>query len=48
MPYRDPVAARLAARERKRRQRAHEREAKQSAQVLAFPAPDDPIRELSE
>ena len=46
MPYRDPAAERLANRERQRRYRARQREAKRSAQVLAFPVPADPVGEL--
>ena len=46
MPYRDQTAAKLAARERKRRQRARERDAKRSATVLSFPVPADPVGEL--
>ncbi len=44
MPYKDPTAARLAARERKRRQRARQN-AVAAAVVPAFPA--DPVGELS-
>ena len=46
MPYRDPAAERLANRERQRRYRARQRAAKQSATVLAFPVPADPVGEL--
>ena len=49
MPYRDPVAARLAARERQRRRRAKLRAAKATAAVLSFPvaSPADPVGELA-
>ena len=43
MPYRDATAKRLAARERKRRERVRSR----SAAVLAFAMPDDPVGELA-
>ena len=50
MPYRDPSAARLAARERQRRRRARLRAAKPAA-LLAAPgavaAPSDPVGELA-
>ena len=42
-PYRDQTAKRLAARERKRRERVRSR----SAAVLAFTTPDDPVGELA-
>ncbi len=49
MPYRDPAAERLAARERARRYRARKRAAKASAAVLALPRPAlaDPVGELA-
>ena len=43
MPYRDPTATKLAARERERRQRARQRVA---ATVVAPPAPTDPVAAL--
>ena len=46
MPYRDPAAARLSNRDRQRRYRERQREAKRSATVLTFPTPDDPVGEL--
>ena len=45
MPYRDRTAERLAARERKRRQRARERSSR-SGVVIQFPVPADPVGEL--
>ena len=49
MPYRDPNAERLAARERQRRYRERQRAAKSKAvvQVLPGPAPADPVGELA-
>ena len=49
MPYADPTAARLAARERQRRRRARLRAAKATAAVLAFPVAPvaDPVGELA-
>ena len=49
MPYRDPVASRLAARERQRRRRARLKAAKTTAAVLAFPVAPvaDPVGELA-
>ena len=49
MPYRDPVATRLAARERQRRYRERQRAAKAKAPVVALPgpAPADPVGELA-
>lgn len=48
MPYKDATASRLAARDRKRRQRAKERSAKNVAAVHALPTalPIDPVSEL--
>ena len=46
MAYKDPTAKRLAARERQRRFRERQREAKRSATVLSFPVPADPVGEL--
>ena len=43
MPYRDSTASRLAARERKRRQRAKAR----STTVVAFPTSTDPVGALA-
>ena len=42
MPYKDPAAARLAARERQRRHRAKKRAEKERAAVLSFPAAPEP------
>ena len=49
MPYRDPNAERMAARERQRRYRARQRAAKPKAPVVALPgpAPADPVGELA-
>ena len=49
MPYRDPTAARLAARERQRRRRAKLKAEAARAPVLALPtaAPADPVGELA-
>ena len=49
MPYKDATAARIAARERKRRQRAREKAARGKAVVLAFPGPSpvDPVGDLA-
>ena len=49
MPYRDPIAARLAGRERQRRYRVRQRAAKPKAPVLAHPGPTsaDPVAELA-
>ena len=47
MPYRDANAQRLANRERQRRYRARVKAAKAGAQVLAFPAPADPVGALA-
>ena len=49
MPYRDPTAARLAARERQRRYRARKRAAKAQAPVVALPValPVDPVGDLA-
>lgn len=46
MPYKDPNAARLAARERQRRKRARDRAAKALAPVLRLPVAD-PVGELA-
>ena len=46
MPYKDPVAAKLANRERQRRYRVRQRAKQRSASVLAFPVPADPVGEL--
>ena len=46
MPYADPAAQRLANRERQRRFRARQREAKRSAEVVALPVPSDPVGAL--
>ena len=49
MPYRDPNAQRLAARERQRRYRERQRAAKAKTPVVALPgpAPADPVGELA-
>ena len=49
MPYKDPIAARLAARERQRRYRERQRAAKSKAPVVVLPgpAPADPVGELA-
>ena len=49
MPYRDPNAERMAARERQRRYRARKRAAKAQAPVVALPGPvsADPVGELA-
>ena len=49
MPYRDPNAERMAARERQRRYRARQRAAKPKAPVVVLPgpAPGDPVGELA-
>ena len=46
MPYRDPAAAKLSNRERQRRYRARQREKRDSAKVLTFPVPADPVGAL--
>ena len=46
MPYKDPAAQRLANRDRQRRYRKRQREAKQRAEVIEFPVPADPVGEL--
>ena len=47
MPYKDPVAYRIAARERQRKYRARKKAAAQSAKVLTFPTPADPVGALA-
>jgi len=49
MPYKDPTAARIAARERQRRYRERQRAKKATAAVLALPtaAPADPVADLA-
>ena len=49
MPYKDPIAARLASRERQRRYRARKRAAKAQAPVFALPVapPVDPVGDLA-
>ncbi len=49
MPYRDPNAERMAARERQRRYRARQRAAKSKAPVVVLPgpAPADPVGALA-
>ena len=46
MPYKDPVASKLANRDRQRRYRERQRAAKNTATVLSFPCPEDPVNEL--
>lgn len=47
MPYKDPVAARLAARERMRRYRQRQKQKKASSNVIQLPVPADPVGELA-
>ena len=47
MPYKDPVAERLAARERMRRFRQRQKQKKASSNVVQLPEPADPVGELA-